>query len=108
MKVRITPFNVEGVINAPPSKSYAHRLLIAAFLSGKRCVIENVGFSDDVSATVKALKSLGAVIERSGGNVVISGAKSIGKTVIDCGESGSTMRFLLPVAAALGVDIGYL
>ena len=104
MKVKITPFSAAGETVAPPSKSYAHRYIIAAFLSGKKCVIKNAGFSDDVNATVAAVKSLGADIERSGGDVVVLGAKRVNGVTVDCGESGSTMRFLLPVAAALGVN----
>lgn len=104
MKVKITPFNAAGSIFAPPSKSFAHRYVIAAFLSGKDCVIENVGLSDDVSATLAAVTSLGAIAKRRGGDIVVSGKRSILNATVDCAESGSTLRFLLPVAAALGVN----
>lgn len=104
MKVNVTPFNAYGKVTAPPSKSYAHRYIIAAFLSGKLCRIKNAGFSDDVSATVNAVKSLGGIIEREGDDIVVSGRKPVRQAVVDCAESGSTMRFLMPVAAALGIN----
>ena len=103
MKVTITPFNAAGRISAPPSKSFAHRYIIAAFLSGKKCVIERVGNSDDVNATVNAIKSLGGSIERSGDDVTVFAGTPVNNVTVDCSESGSTLRFLLPIAAALGI-----
>lgn len=104
MKVKLTPFNSCGEISAPPSKSYAHRYVLAAFLAGKPCKIQNVGFSDDVNATVSAIKSLGGIIEKHGYDVFLSGRKTVKTATVDCGESGSTLRFLLPIAAALGIN----
>lgn len=104
MKVKLAPFNAAGTVFAPPSKSFAHRYIIAAFLSGKKCVIENAGGSDDVNATIGALKSLGGIIERKGETVIVSGRSPVVHAVVDCKESGSTLRFLLPIAAALGID----
>lgn len=104
MKVQLTPFKSSGEISAPPSKSYAHRYIIAAFLAGKPCKIQNVGFSDDVNATVSAILSLGGMIEKKGDTVFISGRKKVKNVVVDCFESGSTLRFLMPVAAALGIN----
>lgn len=104
MKVKLAPFNAAGTVFAPPSKSFAHRYIIAAFLSGKKCVIENAGDSDDVNATIGALKSLGGIIERKGETVIVSGRSPVVHVVVDCKESGSTLRFLLPIAAALGID----
>ena len=104
MKVKLAPFNAAGTVFAPPSKSFAHRYVIAAFLSGKKCVIENVGNSDDVNATIGALTSLGGIIERKGDDVIVLGRVPVVHAVVDCRESGSTLRFLLPVAAALGIS----
>ncbi|MBO4252024.1 MAG: 3-phosphoshikimate 1-carboxyvinyltransferase [Clostridia bacterium] len=103
MKVKITPFKSSGEIVAPPSKSYAHRYIIAAFLSGKPCVILNAGKSADVNATIFALKSLGGIIERKDDAVYFKGKNEIDRATVDCAESGSTLRFLMPVAAALGI-----
>ena len=104
MKVVLSPFKADGEIFAPPSKSFAHRYIIAAFLAGKKCAIENVGFSEDVFATVSAVESLGGIIEKNGDTVIVNGRTPVKQAIIDCGESGSTMRFLMPVAAALGID----
>ena len=63
-----------------------------------------MGNSDDVNATIGALKSLGGIIERKGDDVIVSGRVPVVHAVVDCRESGSTLRFLLPVAAALGIS----
>ena len=103
MNARILPSTICGEIVAPPSKSYAHRMLIASYLSGERVSVRNVGNSTDVLATVGALRSLGAQIDADGEAITIE-RKAIPRTAtIDCNESGSTLRFLLPIAAALGV-----
>ena len=104
MNVTINPFKANGEINAPPSKSYAHRYIICAFLSGKECVIKNVGNSDDVIATLNAIKSLGGEFSLKDGDVYFCDRKQVDNVIVDCSESGSTMRFLLPVACALGVN----
>lgn len=107
MKVRLTPFKASGEISAPPSKSYAHRYILAAFLAGKPCEVQNVGFSDDVNATVSAILSLGGIIEKVGDTVYVSGRKTVERATVDCGESGSTLRFLMPVALALGIGADF-
>ncbi|MBQ7374000.1 MAG: 3-phosphoshikimate 1-carboxyvinyltransferase [Clostridia bacterium] len=105
MKVKITPFSPSGKIVAPPSKSVAHRLLIGASLSKGETEIKNVGNSADVIATCSCLRALGAQIELKDGNAVVKGIKNISKgNLLDCNESGSTLRFLMPVACALGAD----
>ena len=104
MDVKITPSKIYGEITAPPSKSYAHRLLIASFLSGEQVCVKNAGTSDDVLATAFALKSLGAEITVGNGSVTIVRTTVPNKVTVDCKESGSTLRFLLPVAAALGIN----
>lgn len=104
MDIKIKPFAIRGELTAPPSKSFAHRYMIAAFLSGGKCSVENVGDSDDVNFTLSAIKDLGAIVSRHGDAVEISGRKTVEKAVVGCGESGSTLRFLIPVAAALGIN----
>ena len=94
-----------GVIEAPPSKSYVHRMLICAAAADSPTFISCSSFSEDTAATMRCLKSLGADFKISGGTVtVIPIKKSNDKDIctLDCGESGSTLRFLLPFAAALG------
>lgn len=107
MKIVLSPFKADGEVCAPPSKSFAHRYIIAAFLAGKKCAIENVGFSEDVFATLFAVKSLGGIIEKNGDTVIVNGRTPVKKATVDCGESGSTMRFLMPVAAALGIEASF-
>nr|MBO4517393.1 3-phosphoshikimate 1-carboxyvinyltransferase [Clostridia bacterium] len=107
MKVVLSPFKADGEISAPPSKSFAHRYIIAAFLAGKKCAIHNVGFSEDVISTVSAVRSLGGIVEKKGDTVIVSGKAPVRQATVDCGESGSTMRFLMPVAAALGIEASF-
>lgn len=103
MDVKITPSALSGTFKAPPSKSFAHRYLIAGFLSGRKTLIKNVGCSRDVKATLNALKSMGLQFLGED-DVEISDVNfPKNKVEINCGESGSTIRFLLPVACALGI-----
>ena len=105
MKVRIgkNPLN-KGQVRIISSKSDAHRSLIAAALAEEESVLFVDGWSDDLEATVRCLEALGAEIykEPSGIEVVPIRRNLEKAAVLDCGESGSTLRFLLPVAAALG------
>ena len=103
MKVNITPTRLLGEVFAPPSKSYAHRLLIASFLSGKRVEIKNVGDSFDVQATLGALESIGAKVEKTQNGVIVERTVIEKTDQIYCRESGSTLRFLVPVVAGLGI-----
>ena len=104
MNTKIKPFNAHGEIVAPPSKSFAHRYIISAFLSGKRCLINNVGNSDDVKVTISALESLGGIFEKHDNNITFLERKTVKKAKVFCGESGSTLRFLFPVCSALGIN----
>jgi 3-phosphoshikimate 1-carboxyvinyltransferase len=107
MNVTITPTQLHGSITPPPSKSQAHRLIIAAALAQGTSVISNVALSQDIEATLSCMKALGASAQVDGSAVTISGvgtkrAPSGGPLPrLDCGESGSTLRFLIPVALAV-------
>ena len=92
---------LRGKVAAPPSKAYTHRALIAALLSNGVSRISNPLFSEDTDATLKAITTLGAKIDSSENQWTIQGIQQIEKpqAPIRCGESGSTLRFLLPVAA---------
>lgn len=104
MDAKIYPSFLKGEFNAPTAKSHAHRYLIAGFLSGGNGQVENVGCSSDVNATLNALKSLGLNYERVNGSVKLLKVTFPNRKVeVNCGESGSTIRFLLPVACALGI-----
>ena len=96
---------LHGGLDIPASKSCAHRALICAALACGRSVISGVTMSRDIEATINAMTALGAAFFVNGSTVVVDGIKKIPeKAAIDCCESGSTLRFILPVAAALGVD----
>ncbi len=102
MNVTINPSPLNGEIAAVPSKSDAHRKLICGALSDSPCVIELNSLSKDIEATINCLYALGADIRRQGDAISIRPISSVTGGMLDCGESGSTLRFLLPVAAALG------
>jgi len=92
---------LSGEVNASPSKAYTHRMLIAALLSNGVTKIANYLISDDTSATLRAIKALGAKVKQQQNLLEIEGAKPL-KTPekpINCGESGATLRFMIPVAA---------
>lgn len=104
MNVKITPSSLYGSVAAPSSKSYAHRLIIAAALSGGKTEIKLNGLSRDIKATVAAVRALGAKVTEFSEGLSVCGISEIPESaVIDCDESGSSLRFLLPVSAALGV-----
>jgi len=93
--------HLEGVVSAPPSKAYTHRMLIAASLSNGTSKIFNPLISDDTQATLEAVKALGVETELHEKYWTIHGQETL-KTPdqpIDCRESGSTLRFMIPVAA---------
>ena len=83
-------------IEAISSKSYVHRLLIAAALCDEECTVATNIVSKDMEATVRALRSLGLSVNIEGSDY---GCDITVSDIIDCGESGSTARFILPLAA---------
>ena len=100
MNISITPSVAKGEINAPASKSVAHRLLICAALAEGTSIIENIGTNDDVLATVSCLENLGAKIEINQGVAKVTGvslSQKVNRKSFDCNESGSTLRFMIPV-----------
>ena len=114
MDVKITPSILKGNVTIPPSKSVAHRLIIAAGLADGESVISNIYMSKDIVATIEAMKTLGAeIITCEDGNglytITVKGiTKPAQNAVIDCNESGSTLRFLIPVASILGVNATFI
>ena len=103
---------VHGVLNGevvpPPSKSRAHRLLICAALGKEPCTIVCSSVNDDIIATMRCLNALGASITYSLGVFNINPVKVVKGGTLDCGESGSTLRFLVSVAAVLGADATFI
>ena len=103
MDVVISKSKLSGHINAISSKSDAHRALICAALGDKPCRIQLGSMSDDIEATAHVLSVLGAEIKRDGFSFLVKPVWNHlpEECVLDCNESGSTLRFLFPVAAAL-------
>ena len=105
--VGLTPGPCAGEVCIPSSKSVAHRLLICAALGTEKTTLLIDGFSRDILATAKCLRALGAGIEAKGRRIRVTPIqKPVSGGLLPCGESGSTLRFLRPVAGALGVS-GY-
>ena len=104
MNIRISPSLAKGSVTAPPSKSMAHRALICAALAKGESRIAGISDCEDVSATLDCLSALGAECRFDNDTVVIQGvdfSKSVG-ALIPCRESGSTMRFMLPLCLLSG------
>ena len=104
MTITITPAKLRGSITPPPSKSQAHRLLIAAALAQGESHITNLSYSQDILATLHCLEQLGAEIQREETSVrirgIVPGAAREELPHLDCRESGSTLRFMIPVSLA--------
>lgn len=109
MNITITPSTLTGTVTPPPSKSQAHRVLIAAALAEGDSLIRNIARSRDIDATRRCLEELGASFEDTAEGLVVHGMgantmspmRRMAYPHLDCGESGSTLRFLIPVALAV-------
>lgn len=102
MLARIQPSRLQGSVTVPPSKSMAHRALLCAGLAAGETRIQGILPSQDMEATCRALTALGASIARQGSLAWVQGVAGRPKAPqgpVDCGESGSTLRFLIPAFA---------
>ncbi|MBO5882982.1 MAG: 3-phosphoshikimate 1-carboxyvinyltransferase [Clostridia bacterium] len=105
MNVTVSSSNPHGKIKAIASKSIAHRILICAAFADKPTRIRCEEINNDIKATVSCLSSLGADICYEYPYFQVSPIKSLQKdAILDCGESGSTLRFLIPIVTALGAN----
>lgn len=105
MDLIIYPGKLQGTNTAIPSKSQAHRLLICAAFSDAVTRLICPEVNQDIEATVQCLTALGAGIIHTEYGYLVTPVSTIPETVqMDCGESGSTLRFILPIVCALGVD----
>ncbi len=103
MKIKINKGKCVGKVIAPPSKSYAHRLLIASALANSNSKINGIIDSDDMQATLSCISALGLKYEKKGEEVSFFGGDFINShRTFDANESGSTLRFFIPIALALG------
>lgn len=108
MRAIFKPSKLCGNINVPPSKSVAHRYLLGAALTGENSVLSGVDYSEDIMATVDCLDALGVGITTDGDKVTVSGKITAADgACLNCRESGSTLRFLIPIALSLGKRITF-
>lgn len=107
MTANFKPCKLKGVISAPPSKSMAHRYLIGSALSKEKCVLSGVDYSEDILASIDCLRALGAEITTDGDTVTVNPDKFMKaeKPVLECRESGSTLRFFIPLALCLSKQV---
>lgn len=112
MKVKVTPSKVHGNIKIPASKSMAHRALICASLSDGTSIVSNVTNSKDIEATVGCMKALGAKIKQIDETTYeVTGTNLFeqeGNITCNANESGSTLRFLIPLAACTNAEVKFL
>ena len=106
MKVTIHPSHLKGIVQAPASKSSMQRALAAALLAKGTSTIYNPGHSNDDNAAIGIIKALGAVVENSGDELIITSEGFLnippsggGGAAIDCGESGLSIRMFTPIVA---------
>ena len=111
MKVHISKGTVkDSIIDVGGSKSLTHRYFIAAALAEGSSVLHNIAVNEDTLATMRCLQHLGAVFNIHGKQAVISGIKNLygyDGAVLDCSESGSTLRFLIPLFSLTGKDAAF-
>lgn len=108
--ITLSPSRLSGQVTVPPSKSDVHRAIICAALAKGESVISPVSFSKDIKATIGCAEALGAKITVDGNAVMVDGSGFLGvnSAHLDCCESGSTLRFFIPVAAAGAVNTEFV
>lgn len=103
-QIQLIPTKLKGKITLPPSKSLAHRAIIAAGLSKGISRIDHIAYSQDIKATIQAMEALGTIIEQHEDYLIVNGKYTFTKNntmpgiEIDCAESGSTLRFMVPIS----------
>ncbi len=111
-KITINPSRLVGKVKAPPSKSFAHRAVISAFLSGGECTVRNLSLSDDIQATLSCITKLGAKVEfdeeKKTAFISRDADRLKKKVCLDCCESGSTLRFFIPIALCLCENVEFV
>ena len=104
MDLKITPHRLSGSVSIPSSKSMTHRAIICAALAEGTSRLTGIDHSKDIDATLGIMEAFGAAFRKDGSAVTMEGITAAKETAVaDCCESGSTLRFLIPVAAALGI-----
>lgn len=109
--LKIEPRKLSGNVTVPPSKSLAHRAIISASLANGKSEIHNIQFSDDMIATINGMRALGARIEEKQNRIIVEGVGTftgLENQTIDCNESGSTLRFLLPISTLFNGETHFI
>ena len=108
--VKYLPFTPSGSVTTPPSKSDVHRAIICAALSKGASTISPVALSNDIKATIGCIEALGAKTHIENNVLTVDGTELFSNktATLDCGESGSTLRFFIPVAAVGGVNASFI
>jgi len=110
MNALVTPGILSGSVAVPPSKSQTHRAIIAASLARGKTVIHNAAVNDDIAATIAAMEKIGVKIINNGTQLIVTGVSRIlvsDDNFIDCNESGSTLRFIIPMMSLSREKIVY-
>lgn len=104
--VNVEPSQLNGTVAIPPSKSDVHRAIICGALSRGKCVISPVDLSEDIKATIGCVETLGAKVNINEGVLTIDGSEMFkgNNYQIFCNESGSLLRFIIPVVSAVGIS----
>ncbi|MFI3226676.1 MAG: 3-phosphoshikimate 1-carboxyvinyltransferase [Clostridia bacterium] len=111
MTVKIHPTRVTGAVKIPPSKSMSHRAIICAALASGTSKISNIAFSEDILTTIEGMKALGAKIDCFDDYVIVDGIKnfdSLYENKVNCNESGSTLRFFIPIFSLTNKEVTFL
>ena len=111
MRVKIYPSKCSGEIKIPSSKSMGHRAIICASLANGKSIISNLDYSDDILATIDGMRKLGANIQCEKDRLIIEGIEnfdSLKENIIDCNESGSTLRFFIPIFSLTEEKISFI
>ena len=111
MKIKIYPSKCSGEIKIPSSKSMGHRAIICASLANGKSIISNLDYSDDILATIDGMRKLGANIQCEKDRLIIEGIEnfdSLKENIIDCNESGSTLRFFIPIFSLTEEKISFI
>jgi 3-phosphoshikimate 1-carboxyvinyltransferase len=108
--INVEPSQLNGTVAIPPSKSDVHRAIICASLSRGKCTVAPVALSEDIKATIGCMKTLGAEINIENNVLTIDGSKlfSVNNCTLDCNESGSLLRFIIPVVSAMGLTATFV
>lgn len=106
----IKPSKLKGEVIIPPSKSLAHRAIICASLAKGKSIISNIEYSKDIKATISCMKALGTSINEYDNYLEIDGKNTFtnSKCIMDCNESGSTLRFMIPISLVKDIDVRYI